>query len=114
MSKTRRLLRANELETLRTELRELLYGEEPVTGRFDRFVERVGGLEKAMIVSLASEALHFTEPRRYWLWTHWIWNPGSGTGALPLVTQDQVELEGDQPTAWPWALTTARARPTFS
>ncbi len=91
--KTRRLLRANDLETLRAELQRLLYGEEPVTARLDRFVERVGGLEKAMIVSLASEALHYTAPERYWLWTHWIWNPKSGTGALPLVIREQVDLE---------------------
>ena len=91
--KARRLLAANDLATLREELRELLYGEGPVTRRFDRFVERVGGLEKAMIVSLASEALHYTAPERYWLWTHWIWNPKTGTGALPLVTQERVDLE---------------------
>lgn len=92
--KARRLLKANGLVAVRGELEHLLYGEEPVTGRFDRFVERIGGLEKAMIVSLASEALHFTDPRRYWLWTHWIWNPKSGTGAMPLVTREQVDLEG--------------------
>ena len=86
--KAGRLLRANRLETIRAELRILLYGEDPVTERFDRFTGALGGLEPAMIISLASEALHFTEPRRYWLWTHWIWNPKSGTGALPLVTRD--------------------------
>ncbi len=86
--KTKRLLRANDIETIRAELQALLYGGGPVTERFDRFVSEIGGLEKAMIVSLASEVLHFTEPKRYWLWTHWIWNPKTGTGALPLVTQD--------------------------
>ncbi len=86
--KAKRLLRANGLETLRAELLALLYGGDPITERFDRFTGKIGGLEPAMIVSLASEALHFTEPRRYWLWTHWIWNPKTGTGALPLVTQD--------------------------
>ncbi len=90
--KAKRLLRANELETLRQELRGLLYGDGTTAERFDRFVGTVGGLEKAMIVSLASEALHFTDPARYWLWTHWIWNPKTGTGALPLVTQE-ADLE---------------------
>ena len=90
--KAKRLLRANELATLRDELRALLYGGGEVEERFDRFVARVGGLEQAMIVALASEALHFTDPERYWLWTHWIWNPESGTGALPLVTQQEVDL----------------------
>lgn len=91
--KAKRLLRANDLETLRAELSELLYADRLVTERFERFVGEIGGLEKAMIVSLASEVLHFTAPRRYWLWTHWIWNPKSGTGALPLVTQE-AKLDG--------------------
>ena len=93
--KGRRLLRANDLEAIRGELRTLLYGEDPVAERFDRFVGRIQGLERAMIVSLASEALHFTDPERYWLWTHWIWNPNSGTGALPLVTRQEVDLEAE-------------------
>ena len=90
--KGRGLVSANGLETLRGELGELLYGTEPVAKRFDRFVERIGGLEKSMIVSLASEALHFTDPGRYWLWTHWIWNPKSGTGAMPLIIRQEVDL----------------------
>ncbi len=91
--KAGRLLRATDLGTLRGELGALLYGEGPVTARFDRFVEQVRGLERAMIVALASETLHYTDPGRYWLWTHWIWNPQSGTGALPLVTREAVDLK---------------------
>ena len=95
--KTKRLLRANDLESIRAELQALLHGGDPVTERFDRFVGNIGGLEKAMIVSFASEALHYTEPRRYPLWTHWIWNPKTGTGALPLVTED-ADLSGENAT----------------
>ncbi len=90
--KARRLLAANDLETLRGELRALLYGDGPVTARFDRFVGAVQGLERAMVVALAGEALHYTDPGRYWLWTPWIWNPKSGTGALPLVIREEVDL----------------------
>ena len=90
--KSSRLLRHNSLHTIRTELKALLYGGDAVPTRFDRFLDSVGGLDRAMIVSLASEALHFSDPRRYWLWTHWVWNPGNGTGALTLVTQDGVDL----------------------
>ena len=78
--KTSRLLQHNSLETIRTELKALLHGGDAVPTRFDRFLDSVGGLDRAMIVSLASEALHFSDPRRYWLWTHWVWNPGNGTG----------------------------------
>jgi hypothetical protein len=43
---------------------------------------------------LASECLHYTDPDRYWLWTRWIWDPASRTGALPLVTTDGYDLGG--------------------
>ncbi len=97
--KARRLVRKNGLERLRAELSALLYGPGEVTARFDRFVGAVEGLERAMVVSLASEVLHYSDPRRYHLWTHWIWNPKTGTGALPLVIQQDperrpVDLEG--------------------
>lgn len=91
--KSKRLVARNGIETLRAQLDALLYGEADVAARFDAFIAGVTGLEKAMIVSLASEALHFTDPGRYWLWTHWIWSPKTGTGALPLVIRKGVELE---------------------
>jgi len=93
--KAGRLVRQNSLERLRDEFRRLLYGPEGVAGRFDRFVEQVEGLDKGMVVSLASETLHFADPRRYWLWTHWIWNPDTGKGALALVTQESVDLAAE-------------------
>ncbi len=93
--KAGRLLAANGLEPLRAGLGDLLHGDGPLRARYDRFVEGVAGVERAMAVSLASEALHFTDPGRYWLWTHWIWNPDAGTGALALVTRQEVDLDGD-------------------
>ncbi len=92
--KARRLVRKNGIERLGRELAELVHGSAEVTARFDRFVGAVEGLERAMIVSLASEVLHYSDPRRYHLWTHWIWNPKTGTGALPLVVQQDADLEG--------------------
>lgn len=94
--KGRRLLRRHGLPTVRTALTDLLYGDGEVGERFDRFVGTVDGLERAMIVSLASEVLHFTDPQRYWLWTHWVFNPATGTGALPLVIRTHVPSEGSQ------------------
>ena len=43
---------------------------------------------------LGSEILHVTDPDRYWLWTRWMWNPATGTGALPLVVIEEVDLDG--------------------
>ena len=99
--KASRLIKANGLDVLRRELKALLYGDKPVAERLDTFMGAIGGLEEAMILSLATETLHFSDPSRYWLWTHWIWNPKAAvspgadskrSGALALVTQDDLEL----------------------
>jgi len=92
--KAKRLLRANDFDVIRSELQFLLYGEDPVALRFDRFVGAIDGVEPAMKIALASEVLHFTHPTDNWLWTHWMWNPSAGNGALALVTQDGVDLSG--------------------
>ncbi len=94
-----RLVNANGAEKLAAELEALLHGPGAVAARFDRFCGAVKGVEEAMRIALASEALHFTFPDRYWLWTHWLWNPGARTGALALVTRDDVDLAGDTPGA---------------
>lgn len=93
--KAPRLIKANGIEALRGELAALLYGADPISARVDRFTSRITGLEPAMIVALATESLHFIDPERYWLWTHWIWNPTTRTGALRLVTHDAAELVAD-------------------
>ena len=92
--KSGRLVRRNGLDTIRSEMQELLYGDAAAAVRFERFVGSIGGVEPAMLISLASETLHYTRPDQYWLWTHWIWNPKTGTGALPLVTTD-ADLQGE-------------------
>jgi hypothetical protein len=93
--KAGRLVRANGLESLRTGLTDLLYGPGCGSARFERFVGSVEGIDRPMAIALASESLHFTHPDRYWLWTHWLWNPQARTGALALVTQDDVDLQGE-------------------
>jgi hypothetical protein len=94
--KSGRLLRANGLDSLRKGLTELLYGPGTVGERFENFVGSVEGIDQAMAIALASESLHFTRPDRYWLWSHWLWNPQARTGALALVTQDDVDLQGER------------------
>jgi hypothetical protein len=41
---------------------------------------------------LPGELLHFVFPDQYWLWTRWIWDPRTETGALPLVITDDLDL----------------------
>jgi hypothetical protein len=65
-------------------------GEDPAV-RFDRFQAALTS-RHAPGFDLPSELLHFTYPDRYWLWTRWIWDPRTETGALGLVTTDDVDL----------------------
>jgi len=92
--KAGRLIKINGIDTLRTELEALLYGSDGLAARIDRFMVQITGLERAMILALATEALHFTDPERFWLWTYWIWNPETKSGALRLVTHEAAELDG--------------------
>ncbi len=114
------ILAAVGAEKLKDGIRELLYAELPVAQRFRDFVDAMTGffddvsvlrprkssdsrakrsaeeaaLRENVFCDLASELLHFTNPEEYWLWTRWMWDPKTGTGALPLVTMEGVELHG--------------------
>jgi hypothetical protein len=78
----------------RAELAELLHGAEPVGARIDRFDDALSAVEPAMRRDVAGEALHFYDPDRHWLWTRWMWDPDLKTGALPLVTMQEFDLQG--------------------
>jgi len=73
---------------------ELLEAERPVAERFDDFCRRLTAAPETVRSDLAGEILHFTEPEQYWLWTRWMWDPRVRTGALPLVTMEEVALQG--------------------
>lgn len=68
---------------------DLLGPDDDLTARFDRFDAVLSGLP-APAFDLPGELLHFTYPGQYWLWTRWIWDPGTKTGALGLVTTDDT------------------------
>ena len=90
--KSKRLLKANGFENLRNKMDALLYGDDPIENRFNQFVDSIENIEEKMRINFASELLHFTHPKKYWLWTNWIWDPDANTGALPLVVQEDVDL----------------------
>jgi hypothetical protein len=79
--------------------RGLLYTEMSSGQRLEHFADLIDGIGRDVQVGtghdLGSEILHFTDPDRYWLWTRWMWNPLTGTGALPLVVMDEIDLDGD-------------------
>lgn len=76
----------------------LLRGSGPVPRRLQFFHETIGevgrGVPETTGFDLGSELLHFSDPDAYWLWTRWMWNPDSKTGALPLVVMEEVDIDG--------------------
>ena len=72
---------------------DLLHGPGLVADRFAAFDKVLAGHPEPGF-DLPSELLHFTAPDRWWLWTRWMWDPRAGTGALPLVTTEDFDLDG--------------------
>lgn len=114
------ILQAVGMSEISLAIQELLYNSATVDVRFQQFVDTLTGfvgdvrvlrpkkssdsrakrsaeeaaLEENIFCDLGSELLHFTQPAEYWLWTRWIWDPTAGTGAMPLVTMEEVDLFG--------------------
>lgn len=84
-------------QTIRDELVGLLHGGQPLTDRIDRFDHALRAIEPAVRRDILGEALHFYDPERHWLWTRWMWDPELRTGALPLVTMQEFDLQGSTP-----------------
>jgi len=84
-----RLIQAVGVAGLREALARLLYGEDRVEERFSRFYAALSdAMDQGEAIDLGGEALHYVFPERYWLWTCWIWNPRTQTGALRLIGLD--------------------------
>jgi hypothetical protein len=81
-------------DRLRTELTKLLHGREHISTRIDRFDEALAAIEPPIRRDIAGETLHFYDPDRHWMWTRWMWDPDLRTGALPLVTMQEFDLQG--------------------
>jgi hypothetical protein len=78
-------------EPLDTAITRLLDPGEALTVRFDAFDAVFAGLPGPGF-DLPGELLHFVNPGQYWLWTRWLWDPSTRTGALPLVTTGDIDL----------------------
>lgn len=80
-------------ERLGAAIASLLDDDGDLAGRFDRFDAVLAGLAApGPGFDLPGEILHFTYPGQYWLWTRWMWDPRTKTGALGLVTTDDFDL----------------------
>lgn len=88
------ILAALGADRLGAAIEDLLDGPGAPGERIERF-DAVLVEHPAPGFDLPGELLHFTYPDRYWLWTRWMWDPRTETGALRLVTADEVDLVGD-------------------
>ncbi len=81
------------VEALARAVDKLLLDTSDLSTRFADFDTALAGFGEHAF-DLPGELLHFVYPDRYWLWTRWMWDPRTETGALPLVTMDDVDLGG--------------------
>lgn len=91
--KADRILDTVDPRRLSAAIGDLLYGPDGLAQRFDRFDSVLADFPDHGF-DLPGELLHFTFPDRYWLWTRWVWDPRTETGALRLVVTDDVDLAG--------------------
>lgn len=75
---------------------DLLRGPQPLPVRFERCQSVLADFPQAAF-DLPAELLHFTDPDRYWLWSRWMWDPRTETGALALVTDEDFDFGDDDP-----------------
>lgn len=93
---TRAILDAVGVDALGTAMRSLVHGDGDLGERVERFDACLAGFPE-VATDLPWELLHLARPDRYWLWTRWMWNPRTETGALALVTAEDVELSAPGP-----------------
>lgn len=80
---------------LRSAIYHLLYSAGRPDARFQAFCNALGEIDEPLKHDITGELLHFTFPDKYWLWSRWMWDPKNKTGAIPLVTSEDFDLEGE-------------------
>jgi hypothetical protein len=87
--KRQRLIEETGVENLKRAISDLLYGKaNSWEERVENFVKSIKGVDRKAARDLASELLHFTFPEDYVLWTSWIWDPESESGAVVFLKEE--------------------------
>jgi hypothetical protein len=81
--------------TLATAIAQLVHGPAARPARLDAFERATAALEPPVRRELAGECLHAMDPAAAPLWSRWLWDPGTRTGALRLVMADDFDFGGD-------------------
>lgn len=84
-----KILEETGVDRLKRAISDLLYGKaKSWEERVERFVKEIRGVDRKMARDIASEILHFTFPEEYVLWTSWIWDPESESGAIVFLKEE--------------------------
>jgi len=94
--KKNKLYETISFENLKAAIYELLHSLDRIEKRFQDFFNILGDLNTSLKYDLAGELLHFSYPDKYWLWSRWMWDPKNKTGAIPLVTSEDFDLQGTE------------------
>lgn len=85
----KKVIQETGADRLKRAISDLLYGKaKSYEERVERFVREVRGIDAKSAKDLAAEILHFTFPEQYVLWTSWIWDPESETGAVVFLKEE--------------------------
>ncbi len=100
--KRKKIIEETGVDRIRKAISDLLYGDEK--GGFlgigrkkgersweekvEGFVREIRGVDRKAARDIASEFLHFTFPDRYILWTSWVWDPETETGAIVFLKEE--------------------------
>jgi len=93
-----RVIEETGIGRLREAISDLLYADEGANflkspphsweERVEGFARKVRGVSPRSARDTASELLHFTFPDRFVLWTGWIWDPQTETGAVVFLKEE--------------------------
>jgi hypothetical protein len=81
-------------EEVRDMVAELLHGDAAMGQRLASFCRQVD-LPELAAAELGGELLHFYDPEQRWLCSRFVYNIDTRTGALPLLVDEDYELQGD-------------------
>lgn len=97
--KKRKIIEETGIDRLKKAISDLLYGDEK--GGFfkkkeersweekvEEFAKQIRGVDRKSARDIAAELLHFTFPDKYILWTSWIWDPETETGAIVFLKEE--------------------------
>ncbi|MFN3813260.1 MAG: hypothetical protein ACK4SM_01375 [Aquificaceae bacterium] len=87
--KSKRIIDETGVDNLRKGIDDLLYGKASSwEERVEKFVTKIRGIDRRGARNIASEVLHYTFPEEHVLWTSWIWDPDSESGAVVFLKEE--------------------------